>query len=83
MLLAKRAACGVDRRAVAAPHRVTRSPSAVVVRATAEPAAPKPKPKAPQQMLIYTAMIDEQVDERGYIIPGLGDAGDRAYGTPH
>lgn len=32
---------------------------------------------------VYTAMIDEVVDERGYIIPGLGDAGDRAYGTPH
>ena len=32
---------------------------------------------------VYTAMIDEVVDERGYIVPGLGDAGDRAYGTPH
>lgn len=30
---------------------------------------------------IYTAAIDEQLDERGYIIPGLGDAGDRLYGT--
>jgi uracil phosphoribosyltransferase len=30
---------------------------------------------------IYTAMIDEQVNESGYIVPGLGDAGDRAFGT--
>jgi len=30
---------------------------------------------------IYTAAIDEQLDERGYIIPGLGDAGDRLFGT--
>ena len=30
---------------------------------------------------IYTAMIDEQVNENGYIVPGLGDAGDRAFGT--
>ncbi len=30
---------------------------------------------------IYTAAIDERLDERGYIIPGLGDAGDRLYGT--
>ncbi|HAZ49872.1 MAG TPA: uracil phosphoribosyltransferase [Cyanobacteria bacterium UBA11369] len=30
---------------------------------------------------IYTAAIDEYLDENGYIIPGLGDAGDRMYGT--
>jgi uracil phosphoribosyltransferase len=30
---------------------------------------------------IYTAMIDEQVNENGYIVPGLGDAGDRVFGT--
>lgn len=30
---------------------------------------------------IYTAAIDERLDEHGYIIPGLGDAGDRLYGT--
>src|ERR1700728_3466849 len=30
---------------------------------------------------IWTAAIDEQLDEHGFIIPGLGDAGDRAYGT--
>ena len=30
---------------------------------------------------IYTAAIDERLDEHGYIVPGLGDAGDRLYGT--
>lgn len=30
---------------------------------------------------IYTATIDEIVNEHGYIVPGLGDAGDRAFGT--
>jgi len=30
---------------------------------------------------IYTAVIDEKLNERGYIVPGLGDAGDRLYGT--
>ena len=30
---------------------------------------------------IYTAAVDECLDERGYIVPGLGDAGDRLYGT--
>jgi uracil phosphoribosyltransferase len=30
---------------------------------------------------IYTASLDERLDERAYILPGLGDAGDRLYGT--
>jgi len=30
---------------------------------------------------IYTAAIDRQLDEHGYILPGLGDAGDRMFGT--
>ncbi len=30
---------------------------------------------------IYTAAIDERLNEHGYILPGLGDAGDRLYGT--
>ncbi|MNP30742.1 Uracil phosphoribosyltransferase [compost metagenome] len=30
---------------------------------------------------IYVAALDERLDEHGYIIPGLGDAGDRLYGT--
>src|SRR5947209_10332518 len=32
-------------------------------------------------VLIWTAAIDESLDERAFIVPGLGDAGDRAYGT--
>jgi uracil phosphoribosyltransferase len=31
---------------------------------------------------IVTAAIDARLDERGYILPGLGDAGDRIFGTP-
>jgi uracil phosphoribosyltransferase len=30
---------------------------------------------------IWTAAIDERLNEHGYIVPGLGDAGDRMYGT--
>jgi uracil phosphoribosyltransferase len=30
---------------------------------------------------IYTASIDEKLNEQGYIIPGLGDAGDKIFGT--
>jgi uracil phosphoribosyltransferase len=30
---------------------------------------------------IILAALDERLDERGFIVPGLGDAGDRIYGT--
>lgn len=30
---------------------------------------------------IYIASIDEKLNEKGYIVPGLGDAGDRLFGT--
>jgi len=30
---------------------------------------------------VFTAAVDERLDERGYIVPGLGDAGDRLFGT--
>ena len=37
--------------------------------------------KAHPDVEIYTAALDEKLDENGYIIPGLGDAGDRLFGT--
>lgn len=30
---------------------------------------------------VYTAAVDTHLNEKGYIVPGLGDAGDRLYGT--
>ncbi|MCL2448024.1 MAG: uracil phosphoribosyltransferase [Polyangiaceae bacterium] len=30
---------------------------------------------------VYTAAVDERLDENGYIVPGMGDAGDRLFGT--
>ncbi|TXX29688.1 uracil phosphoribosyltransferase, partial [Escherichia coli] len=30
---------------------------------------------------IYTASLDDRLNEHGYIVPGLGDAGDRLFGT--
>lgn len=32
-------------------------------------------------LIVYTATIDEVVNEHGFIVPGLGDAGDRVFGT--
>lgn len=37
--------------------------------------------KAFPDVAIYTAAVDERLNEKGYILPGLGDAGDRLFGT--
>jgi uracil phosphoribosyltransferase len=37
--------------------------------------------KAHPDVKIYTAGLDEKLNEHGYILPGLGDAGDRIFGT--
>ena len=37
--------------------------------------------KAHPAVTIYTASIDDRLDENGYIMPGLGDAGDKIFGT--
>ncbi len=39
--------------------------------------------KAHPDVEIYTAALDRQLNDRGYIMPGLGDAGDRQFGTGH
>jgi uracil phosphoribosyltransferase len=37
--------------------------------------------KTGENLRIYTASIDPELNKRGFIIPGLGDAGDRIYNT--
>jgi len=37
--------------------------------------------KAHPDVQVFTASIDSHLNEKGYIVPGLGDAGDRMYGT--
>ena len=37
--------------------------------------------EAHPEVPIYTAAVDRQLNEHGYILPGLGDAGDRIFGT--
>ena len=37
--------------------------------------------KAHPDVPIYLAAVDDHLNERGYIVPGLGDAGDRQFGT--
>lgn len=33
------------------------------------------------EVAIFTAAVDQRLNEKGYIVPGLGDAGDRLFGT--
>jgi uracil phosphoribosyltransferase len=35
------------------------------------------------QVPVYVAALDARLDDRAYIVPGLGDAGDRIFGTKH
>lgn len=37
--------------------------------------------KAHPDVKIHAAALDQRLDERGFIVPGLGDAGDRVFGT--
>ncbi len=47
----------------------------------AAPEGLKKMQEAHPDVQIYCATIDEHLNENGYIVPGLGDAGDRIYGT--
>ncbi|XP_078179089.1 uracil phosphoribosyltransferase-like [Carex rostrata] len=52
----------------------------VISAVSAPPALEKLSRKFPG-LHVYTAMIDPVVNEKGFIVPGLGDAGDRCYGN--
>ena len=47
----------------------------------AAPEGVKALQAAHPDVAIYLAVIDEKLNEVGYIVPGLGDAGDRQFGT--
>lgn len=47
----------------------------------AAPEGVKALQEAHPDIEIYTAALDEKLNEHGYIVPGLGDAGDRLFGT--
>jgi len=58
------------------------SPSNVrIVSVVAAPPALQQLSKAYPGTKVYAAMIDAEVNDKGFIVPGLGDAGDRAFGT--
>ena len=69
--------------AVAAVERIkqTKPKSIKFVCLLAAPEGIKTFHDAHPDVDIYTPAIDEKLNEKGYILPGLGDAGDRLYGT--
>ncbi|GGX77577.1 uracil phosphoribosyltransferase [Litchfieldella qijiaojingensis] len=56
-------------------------PQMKVIVLVAAPEGIKRVQEAYPEVEIYTAAIDERLDENGYIVPGLGDAGDKIFGT--
>ena len=47
----------------------------------AAPEGVKALTEAHPDVQVYCAAVDEKLNENGYILPGLGDAGDRIFGT--
>ena len=47
----------------------------------AAPEGVKAVAAAHPDVAIYTASLDSHLDDKGYIVPGLGDAGDKIFGT--
>lgn len=59
------------------PARIT-----VVAVVTTDEAVEKITSRVPGSHIV-TAAVDPELDDNGYIVPGLGDFGDRLFGTPH
>lgn len=69
--------------AVAAIHRVKQAGASHIIFACllAAPEGLSAMAASHPDVPVYVAAIDRQLDDHGYIRPGLGDAGDRLYGT--
>jgi len=71
-------------RSTAAAVQTVKNAGATAIRLIALIAAPEGIAHiqaAHPEVTIVTASVDERLNELGYIVPGLGDAGDRLYGT--
>ncbi|WP_267383845.1 uracil phosphoribosyltransferase [Cyanobacterium sp. uoEpiScrs1] len=52
-----------------------------IISVVAAPPALQKLSKQYPSLNVYAAIIDEGINDKGYIVPGLGDAGNRAFGT--
>lgn len=55
--------------------------SLVMMALIAAPEGVQAMQEAHPDVRVFTAALDRQLNEKGYILPGLGDAGDRCFGT--
>ena len=62
-------------------HRGVHPSLTRIVSVVAAPPALQKLSAAYPGLIIYTACIDEGLNDKGFIVPGLGDAGDRIFGT--
>lgn len=69
--------------AVRAAHSIkARRPAGLrMVCVVAAPEGVKAMEETHPEVQVYSAALDRQLNDRGYILPGLGDFGDRLYGT--
>ena len=67
--------------AAVAKIKETRPRSIRFVSLLAAPEGIRTMNEAHPDVRVFTAKIDERLNEKGYIVPGLGDAGDRMFGT--
>ena len=74
-------ATGNSAAAAVARLKETHPKSIKVVCLLAAPQGIETLQKAHPDVPIFTAAIDRELDSHGYILPGLGDAGDRIFGT--
>jgi len=63
------------------PMLATGGSAILVVCLVSAPEGVKALQEAHPDVEIFTAALDERLNEHGYIVPGLGDAGDRLFGT--
>ncbi|AMB59707.1 uracil phosphoribosyltransferase [Microterricola viridarii] len=62
-------------------QRGAKDVTAICILGTPEGLAAVEKAMAGREITIVLGALDERLNEHGYIVPGLGDAGDRLYGT--
>ncbi|MFY9933292.1 MAG: uracil phosphoribosyltransferase [Streptosporangiaceae bacterium] len=91
-MLTNRGAASVTAVCLLAAPEGLRNVEAAFAASTEEPGTGEPStgeqsaadasdgPDGPPSIRVVTAAVDERLNERGYIVPGLGDAGDRLFG---
>ncbi len=81
LLVDPRLATGGSATAAVERLRAAGATDIVFVALVAAPEGVARRQAAADQVVIHVAALDRELNDKGYILPGLGDAGDRAFGT--